>query len=137
MAGVRADSEWLARLRERGGARVQNSTLRRYAPLKNAAAPQRKTAHSEPRKTARPGSVSAAKAAAWTAFSRLIRTRDCIRTSGNPYEGDCCTCGKRFEFKRLQAGHYFHGRVNATLFDERNVHAQCDACNRWKQGAGA
>lgn len=82
------------------------------------------------------GRGARAKADAWAVFSRMIRTRDCLATTGTWTHGRCCTCGREYPFKRLQAGHWTHGRHNAVLFDERNVHAQCVGCNRFKQGAG-
>lgn len=74
-------------------------------------------------------SVSKSKKKAWTEFSRFIRTRDCLKTTGSTESGRCCTCGKLYPFSRLQAGHFVPGRRNAGLFDERGVHAQCYACN--------
>lgn len=34
-----------------------------------------------------------------------------------------------------QAGHFISRRYNATLFNEKNVHAQCAGCNKWKYGS--
>jgi hypothetical protein len=79
-------------------------------------------------------SVSSLKRTAWTLFSRYIRTRDCLRTTGSTDRGVCCTCGVEYDFKELQAGHFEQGRHNATLFDKRNVHAQCSGCNLFKHG---
>lgn len=70
----------------------------------------------------------------WPIFSRYIRTRDCIATTGDPNFGKCITCGKTYPFKRLQAGHFIPGRTDAILFDERQVHAQCYRCNMKLQG---
>lgn len=75
------------------------------------------------------GTVSQAKKRCWNEFSRFIRLRDCIKTTGDPGYGVCVTCGKRYEFKKLQAGHFLPGRRNAGLFDERGCHAQCFVCN--------
>jgi hypothetical protein len=33
----------------------------------------------------------------------------------------------------MQAGHFIH---NVLDFDERNIHAQCVACNKFKHGMG-
>ncbi len=66
-----------------------------------------------------------AKAKAWKAFSIYIRTRDCLRFSGDPELGKCVTCNKAFPFKSLQAGHFISGRTNSVLFDERLVYSQC------------
>lgn len=73
--------------------------------------------------------VSKAKKKAWAEFSRYIRARDCLRTTGTVDAGRCVTCGKVYPFEKLQAGHFVPGRRNAGLFDERGVHAQCYACN--------
>ncbi len=70
-----------------------------------------------------------AKDKAWNSFSRYIRTRDCIRFTGNPEEGRCITCNRWYPFKQLQAGHFIQGRGNAVLFDERLVYSQCFGCN--------
>ncbi len=70
----------------------------------------------------------------WPTFSRYIRTRDCIRTTGSPVHGRCVTCGKLLPFKKLQAGHFIPGRTDAILFDDAQVHAQCYRCNMKLQG---
>ncbi len=70
----------------------------------------------------------------WPTFSIYIRTRDCIRTTGNRLYGKCVTCGRRLPFKKLQAGHFIPGRTDAILFDDRQVHAQCYRCNMKLQG---
>ena len=73
--------------------------------------------------------VSKAKKKTWTFFSIFIRTRDCIDTTGCPSFGLCITCGRRYHFKLLQAGHFLPGRHNANLFYEKGCHAQCYNCN--------
>lgn len=70
-------------------------------------------------------SISKLKKDAWTVFSRWIRKRD---------NYICITCGKRGEGSFMNAGHYISRKHNATLFDERNVHAQCMNCNLWGYG---
>lgn len=70
-----------------------------------------------------------AKDKAWESFSKYIRTRDCIRFSGDPTMGKCVTCNRAYEFKKLQAGHFIQGRGNSVLFDERIVYSQCVGCN--------
>lgn len=80
-------------------------------------------------KKAKERTVSQAKKACWKEFSRFIRIRDCLKTTGGPEYGKCVTCGKVYEYGRLQAGHFVPGRRNAGLFDERGVHAQCFVCN--------
>ena len=73
--------------------------------------------------------VGQLKKVAWDLFSKYIRFRDCLRTTGCSSFGLCITCGKRYHFKLLQAGHYIAGRHNANLFNERGCHAQCYNCN--------
>lgn len=70
-----------------------------------------------------------AKDRAWKAFSKYIRTRDCLKTTHTKEQGVCITCGQVKEFKSLQAGHLVGGRGNAVLFDEEIVNAQCGGCN--------
>ena len=79
-------------------------------------------------------SLRQAKKTAWIMFSKYIRMRDCLKTLNSTKYGLCCTCGKMFKFEELQAGHFTSGRKLSTLFDEINVHAQCRACNIFKQG---
>lgn len=73
--------------------------------------------------------LSTHKKKAWNTFSIYIRTRDCIKTTGNPNEAICVTCPSLVEFKKLHAGHWIGGRNNAVLFSEKGVHGQCFACN--------
>ena len=70
----------------------------------------------------------------WSAFSRFIRTRDCLDTTGDPERGRCFTCQREFEFAKLHAGHVVAGRNNALLFDERGCYAQCYRCNIGEHG---
>ncbi len=79
-------------------------------------------------------SSKARKKRAWTIFSKYIRTRDCLRTTGFPDQGQCVTCGKFFPIQELQAGHAIGGRFNSILFDEELVNAQCRACNGYGNG---
>ena len=75
------------------------------------------------------GKISTIKRRVWVLFSAYIRTRDCLRTTGCSSWGLCITCGKRYHFKLLQAGHFIAGRHNSNLFSEKGVHAQCYNCN--------
>lgn len=70
-----------------------------------------------------------AKKKAWDSFSIYIRTRDCLRFTGDPTMGKCVTCNRPYPFKQLQAGHFIQGRGNSVLFDERLVYSQCIGCN--------
>lgn len=62
-------------------------------------------------------------------FSRYVRLRDCIKTTGSPYQGICFTCGKYQDFEYLQCGHFVSGRGNSLFFEEHNSHCQCNECN--------
>ena len=73
--------------------------------------------------------ITSIKKKAWAFFSIYIRTRDCLKTTGCTSFGLCITCGKRYHFKLLQAGHFISGRHNANLFSEEGCHAQCYNCN--------
>jgi len=75
-----------------------------------------------------------AKKNAWNAFSKYIRLKECYETAGNYFAGKCCTCGAIKPIEQLDAGHFIPGRNDAILFDERGVHIQCRACNRFHQG---
>lgn len=73
-------------------------------------------------------SISKLKKEVWTVFSKWIRTRD---------KYICFTCGTRYPEEqgwKMHAGHFITRMHNATLYDERNVHAQCYACNIIKRG---
>ena len=74
------------------------------------------------------------KKKAWNAFSKYIRTRDCIATTGTAVAGRCITCGKSFHFRVLHAGHFIAGRGNAILFNRKFVNIQCYHCNIFHNG---
>lgn len=63
-------------------------------------------------------------------FSQFIRMRDA------DWKGyiKCVTCRKYIFWKASDAGHFLPGRKNIILFDERQVHAQCGRCNRFRAG---
>ncbi len=73
--------------------------------------------------------LSTVKKQTWVIFSKYIRLRECLRTTGCSSWGLCFTCDKRLHIKLLQAGHFIAGRHNANLFSEKGVHAQCYNCN--------
>lgn len=78
----------------------------------------------------KPISKSKAKAKAWNAFSRYIRTKYadkggmCI----------CYTCGKIAPIKEIQCGHGISGRNNAVLFMEEVCRPQCVGDNVFGRG---
>lgn len=82
----------------------------------------------------KPLTLTKAKDKAWEAFSRYIRLRDCLRTTGTTTHGRCISCQRVYEFKKLQGGHFIPGRKGSNLFDELGVHAQCYQCNIEKKG---
>lgn len=86
------------------------------------------------KKSKKTSPIKKAKNKAWKYFSIYIRTRDCLRFTGDPDEGMCVTCKKPFGFKQLQAGHFVGGRTNALLFDEEIVYTQCANCNLYLRG---
>ena len=59
-------------------------------------------------------------------FSKYIRLRDT--------PGFCCTCGASITFETSDCGHFISRDRIATRWDERNAHAQCIPCNRFKSG---
>jgi hypothetical protein len=76
-------------------------------------------------------SKKTAKAAAWKEFSRFIRLRDSMLTTGTLTHCICVTCGGRFESfgGMLHAGHVIPSRAAGILFDEKATHGQCRNCN--------
>lgn len=75
----------------------------------------------------------ATKKKVWTEFSRYIRYRDGIKRPDGWYS-ECITCKTVKPIAQMQAGHFVSRSCSKLLFDERNVHAQCQACNLWHSG---
>jgi hypothetical protein len=79
--------------------------------------------------TARIQNISSLKKRAWVVFSRYIRERD---------NWTCFTCGIVKAHSSLHsgmhAGHFISRSHNSTLYDEKNVHAQCASCNMYRNG---
>tara|TARA_S200002703_G_scaffold143832_1_gene137076 strand:- start:94 stop:492 length:399 start_codon:yes stop_codon:yes gene_type:complete len=46
----------------------------------------------------------------------------------------CYTCGRKYEVKKIQAGHFMSRRHYSTRWDEDNVRPQCYGCNIGNQG---
>jgi NAD-dependent SIR2 family protein deacetylase len=74
------------------------------------------------------------KATAWKNFSKYIRARDCLATTGSLEYCKCITCGEIVPAERIDAGHMIGGRSGGILFDETIVFGQCIKCNR--EGGG-
>ena len=62
-------------------------------------------------------------------FSQYIR----LRYAKNQI-AECYTCGKKDNYKKLQAGHFASRRHYATRWNEYNVQVQCYSCNIGMQG---
>ena len=63
-------------------------------------------------------------------FSKYIRLRDALATTGTTEYAVCVTCGRTKDQKyNMDAGHFVGRGAGAVRFDERNVHAQCKRCN--------
>ena len=78
------------------------------------------------------GTMSWWKGKAWEQFSKYIRIRDALRTTGTVEKAVCCSCGRiypAFGVGCLQAGHLVPGRNNGVLFCELGCHGQCYNCN--------
>lgn len=79
-------------------------------------------------------------------FSLYTRLRDIIHVV-SPTEAycKCITCGKIIHYikrhitdtQAAEAGHYMKRGKPATRYHEKNVHAQCKQCNRYKGGEEA
>jgi hypothetical protein len=74
-------------------------------------------------------SLKGLKQKCWRLFSEL-RRRQCADRFGNV---TCVSCGKRFHWKEVDAGHFLHGgsggKGNAVSYDSRNIWPQCRGCN--------
>jgi len=74
-------------------------------------------------------SVTSAKKRADSAFSLFIRTRDSVNGVCT-----CVTCVCKVPIKAAHAGHFISRKDLSTRYDERNVNAQCFACNIHRKG---
>jgi hypothetical protein len=70
------------------------------------------------------------KNTSWKWFSKYIKFRDAIKTTGDIYYAKCITCGEIHSIEDMDAGHGISGRANSILFNEYLVNAQCRKCNR-------
>lgn len=70
-------------------------------------------------------SLGAAKRTLWSYFAAYVKNRD-----GN----QCFTCPAIVSGVYLHAGHMFSRRHSATIYDPKNCHSQCSACNRGRRG---
>ena len=69
---------------------------------------------------------------AWSLMSLISRQKD----KNQAGYVTCVTCGLMKYWKEMHAGHFFHGSHQRPIsYDNRNIHAQCPACNTYKGGA--
>jgi len=78
--------------------------------------------------------TSGPKATAWSWFSKYIRLRDSLATTGCSDLCRCVTCGIVYDSSQIDAGHMIPGRTGGILFDESIVFGQCRKCNREGNG---
>lgn len=78
--------------------------------------------------------ASGPKATAWFWFSKYIRLRDALATTGSPELCQCITCEIVWPIEQIDAGHMIPGRTGGILFDESIVFGQCRKCNREGNG---
>lgn len=76
----------------------------------------------------KPKTVSKLKKELDSVFSKYIRQRD---------KGQCFTCPKKDDPKRMQNGHFVPRQYLSVRYDERNCNCQCYACNMLYGGQGA
>ena len=89
------------------------------------------------KKKSRKKGVKYWKKKAWDAFSKYVRLRDAIETTGTKETLLCCSCGKPYPaFGKgcAQAGHFVPGRTHALLFREKGVNGQGYNCNQTLNG---
>ena len=77
--------------------------------------------------------VAKVKKRVWLLFSRYIRLRDCLKTTGSPEYGECISCGNTKSYSDLDAGHFVPKHAN-NYFSQLGVHAQCRHCNSFLHG---
>lgn len=69
----------------------------------------------------------------WKLVSEYTRTRDTVE-QGELRRGACFTCGAIKDYRELDAGHFIPKTSKRFMYDERNIHAQCQKCNRFQSG---
>lgn len=65
-----------------------------------------------------------------TVFSEFVRLRDCDKNG----ICKCITCGEFKHWREMDAGHFVTRENMGTRWEEENVNAQCQQCNRFKSG---
>ncbi len=115
---------------------MKQKTTRNHTPIapQSTRKPLNDKVNSRILKRVKQPSKKTVKRNAWGVFSKYIRLRDCLRTTGTSTHGKCITCGKLLSISFCDAGHFVSRRYNSTLFDEKNCHLQCRYCNRYLNG---
>jgi hypothetical protein len=72
-------------------------------------------------------SIPKLKKAVQAKANLYARLRDCFGDAGT----GCISCGKWTSFEKLDGGHFIPTTSSAIRFDERNINAQCQRCNRF------
>lgn len=104
---------------------VHTSGRRRIARRSVLKRKPRKSIKKPPKKRTKARSISKLKKELDAIFSKFIRERD---------KGQCYTCPKRDEVKKMQNGHFVPRQYLAVRYDEVNCHCQCYACNMLYNG---
>ncbi len=60
-------------------------------------------------------------------FSKYIRLRDSLLTTGGESYCVCISCGETVD--NIQSGHFMSRKHNSTRYHEKNVNGQCPKCN--------
>lgn len=74
------------------------------------------------------------KQTAWKWFSKYIKLKGALETTGNPDYAKCYTCKQIHPMSYIDCGHMIPGRTNGILFDEQICEPQCQKCNRMNNG---
>ena len=66
-------------------------------------------------------------------FSRYIRLKFSVNLN-DVIVCKCYTCGKYYNIKNIDCGHYHNRGNKLTRYDHRNARPQCKNCNRYNSG---
>jgi 5-methylcytosine-specific restriction endonuclease McrA len=112
------------KLKPRKPATLKKSSFKTNTAL---ASKKRATGQITPKKR-KPRTLSSYKKELDRVFSIFIRQRD---------NGQCFTCSKKDDYKKMQNGHFVPRQYLSVRWDERNCNCQCYACNMLYGGQGA
>ena len=82
----------------------------------------------KPKKTKKPVDKT------WSSFSKYIRLRDCLKTTGTNTILKCCSCPRICNLKNSDAWHFISRTYLIHKYNLINVNGQCITCNRFQQG---